>query len=168
MRHFGAKPKQKPLKDWTIVRDDYVQVITGKYSRSRGKVLKVYRQKNQVLVQGVNLKYQVVEDDEDFKRKKTSQKEYPIHVSNVSLIDPETDKPTTVSYGYLEDGSKVRVSKKSGAVIAKPNRSELTYINRTKEKQTGVNDTKPEDVLLKTYKGEDFLKVKADFDAYIQ
>jgi len=52
-------------------------------------VIKVLRKKNQVTVQGVNLKYITVEDEEMQRRKKVVQKEFPIHVSNVSLIDPE-------------------------------------------------------------------------------
>ncbi len=49
--------------------------------------------------------------------------------------------------GYLEDGTKVRVSKKSGAVIPKPDRSNLKYVNRIKNREPGDLDTKPEDVL---------------------
>ena len=89
-------------------------------------------------------------------------------MSNVSLLDPESGKPTRIRYGFLEDGTKVRVAKKSGALIPKPDRSNLTYMNRTKNKQPGPNDTKAEDVLEKTYKGEDFLRVKAEFDEYIR
>ena len=91
-----------------------------------------------------------------------------MHVSNVSLIDPESGKPTRIKYGFLEDGSKVRIAKKSGALIPKPDRSNMKYINRTKGKETGINDTKAEDVLEKTYRGEDFLRVKAEFDEYIR
>ena len=131
--------------------------------------MRVFRKTNQVLVAGVNLKYKKVDDEEMVRRKKTIQKESPVHVSNVSLIDPETAKPTRIRYGYLEDGSKVRIAKKSGALIPKPDRSNLKYINRTKGKEAGPNDTKPEDVLEKTYKsGEDFLRVKAEFDEYIR
>lgn len=89
-------------------------------------------------------------------------------MSNVSLIDPEKNEPTRIRYGFLEDGQKVRISKKSGALIPKPDRSNLKYINRTKGKEPGPNDSKPEDVLEKTYKGEDFLRVKAEFDEYIR
>jgi len=131
--------------------------------------LRVFRKTNQVLIAGVNLKYKKVDDEEMVRRKKTIQKESPVHVSNVSLIDPETTKPTRIKYGYLEDGTKVRIAKKSGALIPKPDRSNMKYINRTKGKEAGPNDTKPEDVLEKTYKsGEDFLRVKAEFDEYIR
>jgi hypothetical protein len=85
------------------------------------------------------------------------------------LIDPETAAPTRIKYGFLEDGSKVRIAKKSGALIPKPDRSALKYMTRTKGKEAGPNDTKPEDVLEKTYtRGEDFLRVKAEFDEYIR
>ena len=68
-------------------------------------------------------------------------------MSNVALVDPQINKPTKIKYGFLEDGTKVRVSKKSGAIIAKPNREHLTYFNRTKSRETGENDTTPELVL---------------------
>ena len=51
--------------------------------------MKVFRKKNQVLVQGVNLKYITIEDEEMQRRKKVVQQEFPIHVSNVALVDPE-------------------------------------------------------------------------------
>ena len=76
--------------------------------------------------------------------------------------------PTRISYGFLEDGTKVRISKKSGAVIAKPERNDLKFINRTKDKEQGDLDTNPELVLQKTYKGEDFVKVFNEFSEYIR
>jgi hypothetical protein len=75
---------------------------------------------------------------------------------------------TRIQYGFLEDGTKVRISKKTGALIPKPDYANLTYMNRTKGKQAGDLDTMPPDVLEKTYKGEDFLRVKAEFDEYIR
>ena len=60
------------------------------------------------------------------------------------------------------------MSKKSGAIIPKPDNSHLTYFNRTKSRETGINDTKPELVIKKTYKGEDFTRVKAEFEEYIR
>ena len=61
----------------------------------------------------------------------------------------------------------MRISKKSGAIIPKPDRSHLTYMNRTKQREPGINDTRGDLVLEKTYKGEDFLRVKAEFEEYI-
>ena len=45
------------------------------------------------------------------------EKEAPIHLSNLALLDPKTDKPTRVGFKVLEDGKKVRVAKASGEVI---------------------------------------------------
>ena len=79
------------------------------------------------------------------------KQERPIHVSNVGLIDPEYNMPTRIKYGFLEDGTKVRISKKSGSIIPKPDRSDKKYIERTKNFKQGPNDTPSEVVLEKTY-----------------
>ena len=87
---FAWTPIQKPLKKWHIVKDDLVEVNTGRYKFQQGKVLSVNRKRNQVTVTGVNYKFISVEDDEMMRRKKVVQKEFPVHVSNVSLVCPET------------------------------------------------------------------------------
>jgi large subunit ribosomal protein L24 len=120
------------------------------------------------LVSGVNYKFKSTTDEEYVQRKKTVQSEYPVHISNCQLVDPSLNKPTKITWGYLEDGSRVRVSKKSGAIIEKPVRDDLTYIARTKKRENGPHDTLPEEALKKTYKGEDFSRVKAEFDEYIR
>ena len=53
------------------MKDDFVQVISGRYKDTQGKVLKVYRDTNKVLVAGVNLKYKQVDDEEMVRRRKT-------------------------------------------------------------------------------------------------
>ena len=89
-------------------------------------------------------------------------------MSNVQLIDPQLKIGTRIKVGYLEDGTKVRVSKRTGALIPKPDRSHLTYFNRNKDKNVGPNDTTPELVLKKTYTGEDFMKIEYEFEEYIR
>jgi len=131
-------------------------------------VLSLNRKTNQVTVAGANLKFKLVDDEEGTRRRKTIRKEFPIHVSNVQLVDPSNNEPTKIRYAYLEDGTKVRVSKKSGAIIPKPDRSHLTYINRTSAREVGINDTRGDLVLEKTYEGEDFLKIKAEFEAFLR
>ncbi|CAI2381684.1 unnamed protein product [Moneuplotes crassus] len=165
-RMFAHRPAQIPFKDWKIVSHDIVQVISGKSKGKQGKVLKVFRKTNQVLVEGVNYKFKKVEDDEFVTRMKTVQQEYPIHVSNVALIDPETGKPTRVKYVRTLEGKRVRIAK-SGAMIPKPEREELKYVNRTKS-EIGPLDTMPEDVIEKTYKGEDFVKIKKEFEEFLR
>lgn len=75
--------------------------------------------------------------------------------------------PTRVKYGYVEDGSKVRFSSKSGALIPKPERTHLQYKLRTKEKEMGDLDTFPNDVMEKTYHGEDYVSIFNEFEEYI-
>ena len=63
-------------------------VNAGAYKDAKGKVVKVLRKRNMVTVSGVNLKFKMVADDENTRVKKAIQKEAPLHISNVSLIDP--------------------------------------------------------------------------------
>lgn len=72
-------------------------------------------------------------------------------MSKVNLIDPQLKIGTKIRFGYLEDGTKVRVSKRTGALIPKPDRSHLTYFQRNKDKGIGPRDTDPNLVLTKTY-----------------
>jgi large subunit ribosomal protein L24 len=93
-------------------------------------------------------------------------KYFPFFLSELIFIYFST--ATRISYGYLEDGTKVRISKKTGSVIPKPARDDLKFINRTKDKKVNDYDTKPEDVLEKTYRGEDFVKIFNEFHEYIR
>ena len=99
-----------------IKRGDRVVVTTGRDKGKSGEVLAVQRDRNRVLVQGVNLvkRHQ--------KPSQTAQggiieKEASVHISNVAHIDPKTDQPTRVGYRLLDDGRKVRFAKGSGEVI---------------------------------------------------
>mmetsp|Transcript_71487 Transcript_71487/g.108075 ORF Transcript_71487/g.108075 Transcript_71487/m.108075 type:complete len:91 (+) Transcript_71487:86-358(+) len=89
-------------------------VIHGKDKSKIGKVIRVYRKSNQILVSGINqkMKRYATDIEKDLKGG-IRPKLKPVHVSNVALIDPESGKPTRVRFGYLEDGTKVRISKKS-------------------------------------------------------
>lgn len=82
-RAFAWTAKQKPVDNWHVVKGDFVQVIAGRYKATQGKILSINRDKNQVTVQGANMKFKVVEDEEMQRRKKTIRKEYPLHLSNI-------------------------------------------------------------------------------------
>ncbi|MAK76578.1 MAG: 50S ribosomal protein L24 [Nisaea sp.] len=99
-----------------IKKGDRVVVTTGRDKGKSGEVLAVQRDRNRVVVQGVNLvkRHQ--------KPSQTAQggiieKEASVHISNVAHIDPKTDQPTRVGYRLLDDGRKVRFAKGSGEVI---------------------------------------------------
>jgi large subunit ribosomal protein L24 len=99
-----------------IRKGDQVAVLAGRDKGKRGEVLRVIPTDSRVVVQGVNVVKR--------HRKPTQMSaggieeiEAPIHVSNVAHIDPDSDKPTRVGFKTLEDGKKVRFSKRSGDVL---------------------------------------------------
>ena len=105
-----------------IRRDDTVIVIGGKDRGKTGKVLRVDPKKQKVFVEGLNIvkRHQRPEQVRGAQRSEqvggVIEKEGPIHVSNVMLVDPKEKKPTRVSV-TVEDGERVRVAKRSGARI---------------------------------------------------
>ena len=97
-----------------IRKDDVVEVVTGDDKGSRGKVLRVLRPKNQVVVEGINRVYRHLKPSRRNPQGGRLSKEMPINASNVMLIDPSSGKPTRVGVRYLADGSKELYAKKSG------------------------------------------------------
>lgn len=107
-----------------IRKDDTVEVITGDDKGTRGKVLRVLREKNQVVVQGVNRVYRHLKPSRANPQGGRLSVEMPVNASNVMMIDPSTNKPTRVGVRYLNDGSKELFAKKSKArirLLSKPN-----------------------------------------------
>jgi large subunit ribosomal protein L24 len=99
--------------------DDEVQVIAGADKNHRGKILKVDRKKNKVVVEGAGRVWKHVRRSQKNPQGGRLNKEMPISASNVMLIDPSTGKPTRIGVRYLADGSKERYAKKSGASLGK-------------------------------------------------
>ena len=107
-----------------IRKDDVVEVMTGDDKGTRGKVLRVLRVKNKVVVEGVNKVYRHLKPSRRNPQGGRLSKEMPVDASNVMLIDPSTGKPTRVGVRYLADGSKELYAKKSGVrlrLLTKPN-----------------------------------------------
>jgi large subunit ribosomal protein L24 len=100
-----------------IRKDDTVEVIAGDDKGTRGKVLRVLRSKNQVVVAGVNRVYRHLKPSRRNPQGGRLSKEMPLDASNVMLVDPQTNKPTRVGVRYLDDGSKELYAKKSKARI---------------------------------------------------
>jgi large subunit ribosomal protein L24 len=96
-----------------IRKDDTVEVITGEDKGTRGKVLRVLRETNKVVVAGVNRVYRHMKPSRRNPQGGRLSKEMPLAASNVMLIDPQTNKPTRVGVRYLDDGSKELYAKKS-------------------------------------------------------
>ncbi|GAA4723732.1 50S ribosomal protein L24 [Brevibacillus fulvus] len=102
-----------------VKKGDTVIVITGKDKGKKGRVLAAYPKKDRVLVEGINLVKKHTRPSQANPQGGIVTQETPIHVSNVSLIDPKSGKPTRIGYKVLDNGKKVRVAKKSGEVIDK-------------------------------------------------
>ena len=98
-----------------IKKGDEVVVISGKYKGVKGKVLEARPSESLVVVEGVNRHKWHVKPTQEHACL-IVDREAPVHVSNVALVDPKTKKATRVGY-KVEGGKKVRVAKKSGVEL---------------------------------------------------
>lgn len=100
-----------------IHKGDQVEIIAGKDRGKRGKVLAVFVENDRVVVEGANIVKRHRRKQKDGTKGERIESEGTLHASNVMLVCPHTGKPTRVGF-RIEGGEKVRVSKKSGKVIA--------------------------------------------------
>lgn len=96
---------------------DTVIVISGKDKGKSGRVLKVDTKTGRVFIEGVNIVSKHQKAKGQLKPAAIIETEGSIHASNVMFVDSSTGKPTRIGRRVNEDGSKVRIAKKSGAVI---------------------------------------------------
>jgi large subunit ribosomal protein L24 len=109
---MAAKPK--------IKKDDNVEIIAGKDSGKRGKVLRVLPDQNRVLVEKLNMIKRHTKPRPAPRRSGSQQvipggvieREAPLHISNVQLVCPACGKPSRVGYRWNDDGSKVRICRR--------------------------------------------------------
>ena len=101
-----------------IRRGDEVIVISGKDNGKSGKVLRVDPAKQRVYVEGLNMvtRHQRPNPARPNAQVGVIEKEGPIHISNVAIVDPKDKKPTRVGV-RREDGKRMRVTKRSGAEL---------------------------------------------------
>jgi large subunit ribosomal protein L24 len=100
-----------------INKDDLVEVIAGDDKGTRGKVVRVFRDANKVIVEGVNRVYKHMKPSRANQQGGRLSKEMPVDMSNVALIDPATNKACRVGVKIQADGTKVLVAKKTGTVL---------------------------------------------------
>jgi large subunit ribosomal protein L24 len=100
-----------------IRKGDRVEVITGADRGKRGEVVRVLPKENRAVVQGVNIAKRHTKPRGMGQEGGIVEKEATIHLSNIMLIDPTTDKPTRVGFRVLENGTKMRVARPTGNVI---------------------------------------------------
>ncbi|USO01048.1 MAG: 50S ribosomal protein L24 [Alphaproteobacteria bacterium] len=104
------------MKKFRLKRGDQVIAIAGRSKGKSGEIIKVNVDKSTLLVKGMNLLHH-------FERASASskggvvQRESPIHISNVALLDPKTKTPTKVGFVWDKNSEKKRIAKKSGEII---------------------------------------------------
>ena len=99
-----------------IKKNDTVYVLSGEDKGKTGKVLKVLVEKQRAIVEGVNFVNKSTKPNAKNPQGGFEKVEAPIHISNLSLIDPKSGKPTRVSIKH-EGKNVIRVAKKSGEEI---------------------------------------------------
>jgi large subunit ribosomal protein L24 len=109
---MGAKHK--------IMKGDRVKVIRGNYRDLQGSVLEVIPGKDRVRVEGVNMRKRHTRPSQDNPDGGIITFEAPIHISNVMLVDPASDEASRIRMRVEEDGTKERISVKSGNPLPKP------------------------------------------------
>lgn len=109
-----------------IKKNDMVLVLAGNSKDKKNsngkypaphKVLKVLVKEERAIVEGVNIVSKSMKPSAKNPQGGIIKQEAPIHISNLSLVDPKTGEPTRVGFKVNEDGKKVRISKKTGEEI---------------------------------------------------
>jgi large subunit ribosomal protein L24 len=99
-----------------LKKGDMIQVVAGKGAagskKVTGKVLKVFKKSNRVLVEGYNLIKRHTKPNQKNQQGGIIEKEASVHVSNVMVISPKSDKPTRIGAKILDNKTKVRFSRK--------------------------------------------------------
>lgn len=102
-----------------VRKGDTVIVVAGKERGKKGKVLRVIPEKGRVVVERLNMIKKHQKPTQKLRQGGIIEREGAIHLSNVMLVDPGSNKPTRVGMKALSDGKKVRVARRSGEMLDK-------------------------------------------------
>lgn len=108
-------------------KDDTVIVISGKDKDVVGRIKSIDRDRDMLIVEGVNLAYKHVKPSQKNPQGGRLRKETPIRACKVMMVCPKTNKPTRVGFRYLPDGSKERFARRSGASLGVISPPKPTY-----------------------------------------
>lgn len=101
-----------------IKKDDQVRVIAGKDRGAEGRVLRVLPAEGRAIVEGVNkIKRHTRPNPNKQVQGGIVEREAPLHISNLMVLDPESNVPTRVGRKRQDDGKSVRFAKKTGTVL---------------------------------------------------
>ncbi len=102
-----------------IKKNDLVMVTTGKEKGKSGRILKVFSQKNKVLVEKINFIKRHTRPRGQQRQGGILEKEAPLHVSNIMVLCEKCNKPVRIGHRLVEGEKKVRVCKKCGEILDK-------------------------------------------------
>jgi large subunit ribosomal protein L24 len=100
-----------------VKKGDSVIVIAGDYLGTKGRILEVDRKTEKAIVEGVNMMKKHTKPNTKHPQGGIVEKEAPVHISNLMLVDPKTGKATRIGRRVNSSGKLVRYSKKSGEEI---------------------------------------------------
>ena len=101
-----------------IKKGDTVEVISGKDAGKKGRVLVVDRDRERLVIEGVNMiKRHTRPNPQKNVKGGVVEREAPIHTSNVMVISPDSGQRSRIGFRVLDDGRKVRVAKVDGAIL---------------------------------------------------
>lgn len=112
------KQSTKKKCNLKLKKGDLVVVLAGKDKGKRGSISRVLPTQGRVIVEGVNMSKKAVKPNPQLQEKGgIVAKENSLHISNVAIINPKSDRADKVGYKLLDDGSKVRVYRSTGEQI---------------------------------------------------
>jgi large subunit ribosomal protein L24 len=100
-----------------IRKGDKVRVLSGKDRGREGVVTAAFPERDKVIVKGMNIAKRHTKPRSQEDPGGIIDKEMPMHVSNVAVLSPKDDKPTRVGYKVNDDGTKIRVCRRTGVEI---------------------------------------------------
>ncbi|HEY5218324.1 MAG TPA: 50S ribosomal protein L24 [Gemmatimonadaceae bacterium] len=106
----------------SVVKGDTVRIVRGDDKGKEGKVLRVYLKTGRVLVEGINIVKRHRRAQNADEQSGIVELSAPVHHSNVMLVDPKSGEPTRLRVRLDDDGTKERISVKSGDAIPHPKR----------------------------------------------
>lgn len=109
--------EQKAKQKVHVRKGDTALVITGKNAGKKGKVLRVIPDSSRVIVEGVNIVKRHARPTQKLPQGGITEKEAPIHSSNVMLYCSKCNSPTRVGKKILDNGEKIRICKKCGETL---------------------------------------------------
>ena len=104
-------------KKFHIKKGDLVYVNAGVDKGKQGKVLEMFPEQERAIVEGINMVSKHTKPNAKNPQGGIIKKEAPIHISNLNIVDPSTNKPTRVGRKLNDKGKLVRYAKKSGEIL---------------------------------------------------